>query len=244
MLPLFGFICNDDGETSQQEKTFNNNKLVVMVDQSASISYKGREAELKHIIHEAFNQAYQYVFNQTEYLVCNITTQTNVVPKRHPFSEKFPNAEDLGGISQLTEIADWQSKKNLWIDKGVNDIYNGLLTPKTTSTDVYGSLQTLRLLAEDLSSKDTLFILFFSDMKQSLGQYELTDHLRTNEPEAFAEKEVKNIMRKQGLKKLDEKFQCRITIVTPDRFEESNEIVRFWTQFFIEIGVKTPVKWL
>jgi hypothetical protein len=241
-MPLLSFICNNR-DSSVETKHINGNKLVVVIDQSRSISYKDREKEIRPIVSSAFKQTYQYVLGPAEYLISNVTSETNVVPNRVSFPDEYPDAENLGGVSMMTETANWHTKRNQWIEQGVTTIYNSVLASKTTDTDIFGSLQALNMGAQSVASTDTLSVLFFSDMKQSTKSYELTTLLKNKDPEHFAKQESRRILKTLNLKKLGNKFHCDITIVRPDNFGSSSEVVRFWNQFFEEFGIKT-VNWL
>lgn len=244
ILPLFAFDCNEEEVVASEAVKQINNKLFIVVDQSASISYKKRATDIKLALSNAFDATYRFVLTPTEYFVSDITTQTNVVAERFPFMEEFPDAASLGGVTFKTKLGQWRIKRNQWINGGMGKIYDRIMTDKKDYTDVYGSLQTLDMIGEDLKPQDTLQVFIFSDMKQSTRKYELVNLLAKNHPESLAKVEAQKVFQEKNIKKLNKRFHCNITIMTPDKFEDSGVVVQYWNQFFKEWGLTTAIKWM
>jgi hypothetical protein len=233
--------CEDD--TSVAEKSGGNNKLLVVVDQSASVSYQQKRGEVGGIISDAFNKTYKNVKAPTAYFVSNITTHTNVVAKPVPFNEVYPDAESMGRASFTKKIGTWRSERNKWINTAVKNITQNILTPKSGDTDVYSVFQSIDMISNELTKSDTLNILFFSDMKQSTSNYELESLLKTNNPEALAKKECARILKEKGIKPLNNRFHCNIRVAIPDQFQNSGLIVQYWNAFFKVWGLNTSVNY-
>jgi hypothetical protein len=235
LLPFIFTILGCDCDVEFDAGT--NNKIFVIVDESASVVY-GSKDKVKGIISGGFENTFRYMRKPLEFFQCSISTQTNVVPHSYSFSIDFPD-QNQGEATIRKEVNDWEAEKSIWINNSVDSLTRQVIDSKSGNTDVFGMFEAIEQIAKNLKPKDTLNILVFSDMKHSASGYELANILENRNATQFGKEESTRIMKPLRIGDYSNTPHpyYNFQIITPDNFTNTSKIVKFWNSFFEEWGL-------
>jgi hypothetical protein len=225
--------------------TNHNNHLLVIVDQSPSMQGMGTEQQTKAFLQQEFDKTYRHVYTPTKFLAAEVTGQTNVVPKDFSFDKSLPDLSNEPKIKQVQIKLEYETNKRNWKNQVIQYTSGLVHAPKRGSTDVFSSLRSIQEVWSRMNRQDTLRVVYFSDLKQSLQGYELEQSLKKTDPAIFAQYEYKRIAQQLGLSPLRDRASVEINIRTPEQFANSSQITLFWKNFFKAWGLpESNIKFL
>lgn len=247
LIVLTLYSCDICCEDDVVDASSPNNKLLILVDQSKSVSYAKNNAFVTTKLKEMFRMTYRNVTGKTEYCLAYIGTDKGVVPESLEFKEPYPDKEALGGSSFDMQLMNWQMEKDKWITSAISRVQNGLESHSDKDTDIFTAIEcvnTATTSGEKMEKGDTLHMIIFSDMDHSMPGYDFKNLLNENTAvETLAKTKFTELQNQHQITSINNDIHHSITIIGPDVFNNTPLIKRYWNAFFKEWGFEGNIDW-
>lgn len=227
-------IFNSCAAQSAPDRKAPRKQVVVVLDKSKSVTYDSKAAVIKTWLKRKFLDVYGEAKDVFQYSTIFINDQTRVFPAPVNFTARCLYPEPATRLEEM-ELTKWKAKKNKWLNKHVDSLYNQIMMPPNGKrTDIYSMFEAVQNVQKSNGPWEEITVLVFSDMVHTAsGDFK---QLTIENAYAKGRDACAKLVRQMRIAK-GNTANLRFHIYTPDNMSNTHIVNLFWKGFFAEWGI-------
>jgi len=213
-------------------------QLVVVLDKTNSVTYKQKLPHIRQELLWNFSNIYDAATKDIQSSRLVITDSTSVFPEPARFRRDQPvGEEDSRGYQQA--LLQWKTEKRKWLADRVKDVVEKIESPcNHNTTDVLSIFSGIAQVQKNDGPWDSVVVVIFSDMVNTSRPVNMIRDLTLDNAKTKGIKVCSDLLARREISN-DNNGNLFFTVYTPDRMENTEKVILFWTGFFEKWGLKT-----